>query len=241
MNDQLKGKKVIVLGGSAGIGFATANAAAEEGADVIIASSNQERIDLALSALPAGAKGFVVDLSNEAEIESFFHREGRFDHLVYTAGEQLLLGELAATAVNDIKKAFTLRYYGALCAVKYGSPNINRNGTITLTTGIASRRPNKGWTTAAGICGAMEGLTRALAVELAPIRVNAVSPGLVRTSLWANMTATDREALYETVGNAIPVGRVGEPEDISAAYLYLMKQEYGTGQVIIADGGNILV
>jgi NAD(P)-dependent dehydrogenase (short-subunit alcohol dehydrogenase family) len=241
MNGHLKGKKVIILGGSAGIGLATAKAAAAEGADVIIGSSKQERIDLALSALPTGAKGFVIDLSKEAEIESFFHHEGPFDHLVYTAGEQLLLGELAVTPINNIKNAFTVRYYGALCAVKYGSANINKGGTITLTAGIAASKPNKGWTAGASICAAVEGLTRALAVELAPIRVNAVSPGLVRTDLWANMTATDREALYEAFGNSLPVGRVGESEDISAAYIYLMKQEYGTGQIIVADGGYLLV
>ena len=98
-----------------------------------------------------------------------------------------------------------------------------------------------GWTVAASICGAIDALTRALAVELAPIRVNAVSPGVVRTALWDNMAESDREALYREVGNALPVGRVGEASDIAEAYLYLMREGFSTGQVIAVDGGTMLM
>ena len=91
-----------------------------------------------------------------------------------------------------------------------------------LTTGVAGRRPHKGWTVAASVCGTIEALTRALAVELAPIRVNAVSPGVVRTNLWQSMNAEARAHLYESVGNSLPVGRVGEADDIAQAYLFLI-------------------
>ena len=110
-----------------------------------------------------------------------------------------------------------------------------------MTTGAAGRRPRKGWTLAASICGAMEALTRALAVELAPIRVNAVCPGVVRTELWNDMTEPDRDALYRNIAQSLPVGRVGEPEDLAHAYLYLMREGYSTGQVIVVDGGAVLV
>jgi NAD(P)-dependent dehydrogenase (short-subunit alcohol dehydrogenase family) len=212
-----------------------------EGAAVVVASSRKEKVARALAALPDGAEGHALDLSDEAQVGALFARIGALDHLVYTAGEALQLGELDATALAQARQAFELRYWGALAAVKHGSHSIRAGGSIVLTTGIASARPRTGWTVGASICGAMEALTRALAVELAPVRVNAVSPGVVRTTLWSNMSEADREAMYRQVGAAIPVGRVGEPHDIAQAYLYLMRADFSTGQVITIDGGTVLV
>ena len=110
-----------------------------------------------------------------------------------------------------------------------------------LTTGVAGKRPHKGWVVAASVCGTIEALTRALALELAPIRVNAVSPGVVRTNLWQSMTVEEREHLYESVGNSLPVGRVGEPHDIAQAYVFLMQEGFSTGQTLVVDGGTVLV
>ena len=125
-------------------------------------------------------------------------------------------------------------------AAKYGSGSIRPGGSIVFTSGIAGQRPRAGWAFGASICSAMEGLTRALAVELAPIRVNIVSPGVVKTPLWAAMPEADREALYRQMAEKLLVGHVGEPEEIAEAYLYLMRQTYGTGQVIVVDGGGVL-
>ncbi|MGA3302337.1 MAG: SDR family oxidoreductase [Methylovirgula sp.] len=97
------------------------------------------------------------------------------------------------------------------------------------------------WSLGASICAAMEGLTRALAVELAPIRVNIVAPGIVKSPLWDTMPKADREALYGQMGGQLLVGHVGEVEEIAEAYLYLMRQTYGTGQVLRVDGGTELV
>ena len=94
---------------------------------------------------------------------------------------------------------------------------------------------------AASVCGTIESLTRALALQLAPIRVNAVSPGVVRTNLWQNMPAPEQERLYESVGNSLPVGRVGEAHDVAQAYLFLMQEEFSTGQTLVVDGGTVLV
>src|SRR5262249_42289958 len=118
---------------------------------------------------------------------------------------------------------------------------IRPGGSIVLTTGTAKDRPQAAWSVAASICGAIEALTRALAIELAPIRVNAVSPGVVRTALWDSLTEIDRAALYRDVANTLPVGRVGEAFDIAEAYLYAMRARFSTGQVITVDGGTLLV
>ena len=237
----LGGKRIAVLGGSSGIGFATAQAAAREGASIVIASSRKERIDEALAALPAGTAGHVVDLADADATAALFARLGRFDHLVFTAGETLQLGSLSATDVDAARRFFALRYWGAFYAAKHGSGNIRAGGSIVFTSGIAGQRPHAGWSLGASICSAMEGLTRALAVELAPIRVNIVSPGVVRSPLWANMTEADRGALYQQTAERLPVGHVGEVEEIAQAYLYLMRQSYSTGQVLVVDGGAVLV
>lgn len=237
----LEGKRIIVLGGSSGIGLAVAQAAAEQGASVVIASSRQARVDEALATLPAGSEGHALDLADEAAVTAFFAKLGGFDHLVFTAGGPLQIGAVTAVDLQKAHGHFALRYFGALIAVKHGAPHIRPGGSITFTSGLAAARPRAGWALGASICGAMEGLTRALAVELAPLRVNIVSPGVVKSPLWANMAEADREALYRQVAEALPVGHAGEPEQVAEAYLYAMRQTYGTGQVIAVDGGGRLV
>ena len=237
----LKAQRIVVLGGSSGIGLATAQAAAREGATVAIASSQKTRIDEALATLPAGTEGHVLDLTDSRTTQALFAQLGSFDHLVFTAGETLQLGGLADTDMDAARRFFTLRYWGAYCAAKYGSSNIRKGGSIVFTSGIAGQRPRAGWSLGASICAAMEGLTRALAVELAPIRVNIVSPGIVRTPLWANMAEADQAALYQQMADRLPVGHVGEAAEIAQAYLYLMRQTYSTGQVLVVDGGAVLV
>ena len=149
--------------------------------------------------------------------------------------------ELAETDLKQARRAFELRYWSVLAAVKYGSPQIRNGGCIVLTTGVAGRRPHAGWVIAASVCGTIEALTRALAIELAPIRVNAVSPGVVRTNLWQSMSSAEREQLFKSVGKRLPVGRVGEAQDIAQAFLFLMKEGFSTGQTVVVDGGTVLV
>ncbi len=237
----LNGKRIVLLGGSSGIGLATAQAAGRDGADLVIASSRQASLDAALATLPAGAQGHVLDLTKEDQIRAFFAEVGAFDHLVYTAGENLELGPIAQTDIAAAQRFWAIRYWGAYMAVKYGAPAIQKSGSIVLTSGLAGNRPHPGWTVAASICTAMQGLARALAVELAPIRVNLVMPGVVKTPLWDNMSAADREAFYRQMEAALLVGHVGEPEEIAEAYIYLMRQTYGTGETLTVDGGGALV
>jgi len=238
---RLDGKKVIVLGGSSGIGYAVAEYALAEGARVVIGSSHAGRVDAAVAALGTKAEGNALDLTDEAAIEAFFNGVGSFDHLVFTAGDSLKLGEIGATDLSLARRAFDIRYWGALAAVKYGAPRIVQGGSIVLTTGVAALRPRSGWAFGASVCGAMEALTRALAVELAPLRVNAVSPGLIATNLWQNMSEEDRRAMYEQAGKHLPVGRVGEARDVAGAYLFLMESAFATGQTVVVDGGAVLV
>jgi NAD(P)-dependent dehydrogenase (short-subunit alcohol dehydrogenase family) len=237
----LENKRVVVLGGSSGIGLEVARQAVALGAEAVVASSNAQRVQQAVTSLGGKAEGHPLDLADEQAIQTFFQNLGDFDHLVFTAGDSLQLNELRGADLKKARGAFELRYWGALAAVKYGTPNIRKSGSIVLTTGIAGRRPQKGWVFGASVCGAMDSLTRALAIELAPIRVNAVCPGFVRTNLWQKIPEQEREAMYETVGKKMPVGRVGEASEIARAYLFLMQEEFSTGQIVVVDGGAVLV
>ena len=238
----LRQSRIVVAGGTSGIGFAVAEAAAQAGAEVIIASSNPERVAAALDRLPQGTRGETLDFTDEAQVSTFFARVEAFDYLVYTAGETLLLQNLADLSIEAAQRAFEVRYWGALKAVKYGASLIRAGGSITLTSGVASSRPLPAWTIPSSILGAIESLTRTLAVELAPLRVNAVAPGVVRTALWDNMMSeADRKGLFDQIAEKMPVGRVGEASDVAQTYLYLMQQGFSTGQVIIVDGGHVLV
>ena len=238
----LQGQRIVVIGGTAGIGLAVAEAAAEEGAEVVIASRRQESVDAALKRLPDGrAEGHILDATDEEAVRGFFGRIGGFDHLVYTAGESILLESLAESDLGRARSFLDTRLWGAYTAVKHGAASIRPGGSVVLTTGTAARRPMPGTTVAASLCGAMESLTRALALELAPVRVNVVSPGVVRTELWRDLTETEREGLYASAAGSLPVGRVGEPSDVAEAYLYLMRGGYSTGSVVTVDGGGTLV
>ncbi|MGC1550641.1 MAG: SDR family oxidoreductase [Rhodanobacter sp.] len=237
----LQSQRVVLLGGTSGIGLATAHAAQAAGASVVVVSSRSQRVAEALAMLGDQAEGHAVDLTDEAAVRGLFERVGPFDHLVYCAGDTLQIGLLADTDLDAMRKAFDVRVFGAMTAIKHAAPHLRPGGSIVLTSGVASLRPQKGWTAGASICGAMEGFTRALAVELAPLRVNLVCPGFVRTPLWANIPEVEREAMYANVGAALPVGRVGEAEDIAQTYLYLMSNHYSTGQIVVVDGGGVLV
>jgi NAD(P)-dependent dehydrogenase (short-subunit alcohol dehydrogenase family) len=241
LNRSLEGQRVVIIGGTSGFGMATAKAASVEGASVIVASSKKTNVDRALSELPAGVEGHVLDITQQPAVADFFSAIGEFDHLAVTAGEALDMGEFATVDLEKARRFFEVRFWGAVTAAKYAAKRIKSTGSIILTNGIIGLRPQKGWVITAGICGALEAVTRALAIELAPVRVNLVCAGIVRTELWRNLTEADRNGLFERAGQALPVGRVGEPEDLAQTYLYLMRERFSTAATIVVDGGSTLV
>jgi NAD(P)-dependent dehydrogenase (short-subunit alcohol dehydrogenase family) len=236
----LSGQRVVLLGGTSGIGLATALAAANDGASVIVVSSTQQKVDEALSLLPQDIRGFTANLGIEIEIEELFAQIGEFDHLIFTAGDTLRFEELIEIDIEKAKQSINLRFWGAIMAAKYAAPLLKKDGSITLTTGALGQKPRKGTVVIAAMATAIEGLTRALAVELAPIRVNAVCSGTVRTNLLSNMEEAEREVFFDQMGKKLLTGRVGYPQDLAEAYLYLMRGSFTTGQIIVVDGGSLL-
>jgi NAD(P)-dependent dehydrogenase (short-subunit alcohol dehydrogenase family) len=236
----LNGKRVVVIGGSSGIGFAVARAALGEGAQVVVASSQAAKVEAAVARLGAGATGSVVNVKDEADVAGFFEALGAFDHLAFTAGDWeggFGQGPLDALELSAANAVFAVRFWGALAAVKHGAQTIAQDGSITLTDGMIAHRPRKGAALSTAMAGAIEHLTRGLAVELAPVRVNAVCPGLVLTEVWDSLPA---EQLARMTAR-LPTPRPGDPAELAQAYLYLMRGGYTTGQVLKVDGGSSLV
>jgi NAD(P)-dependent dehydrogenase (short-subunit alcohol dehydrogenase family) len=235
----LKNARVLVIGGTSGIGLGVASAAAERGAIPIVVSRRQSSVDRALAGLPDQARGATVDLTDPASLDRLADDIGDIDHLVFTAGESLELAPLTDLTPDVVNRFFDTRFVGALSAVRVFAPRITAGGSITLTSGTAAEQPGFG-ALPMSVCGAMNALTKALAFELAPIRVNAVAPGVVRTPLWDAMSDADRQALFDQAAQQLPLGRIGEVADTARAYLYCMEQEFGTGTVLTVDGGTLL-
>ncbi|HTJ69776.1 MAG TPA: SDR family oxidoreductase [Actinospica sp.] len=236
----LTGQRIVVLGGSSGMGLATAHAAAGAGAVVTIASSSKERVDAALAELPESCDGVALDVRDEAAVADLFGHVGELDHVVFTAGDQADRRTLAELALDDARRTFDVRFWGAVAVAKYAAPRIRPGGSITLTSGTVGIRPVRGAALASAGSAATEGLTRGLAADLAPVRVNAVRSGAVRTPLWDGVPEPQRAAIFDSFAQRALTGTVGEPRQIAAAHLYLMENQFVTGTVLTVDGGLIL-
>ena len=236
----LRDQRVVIIGGTSGIGLAVAEGALAEGAKVVVGSSGKATTDAALSHLGQGATGAVVNVRDEASVADFFKQVGPFDHLVFTAGDWGRAMSSMSVAQMDIEAAregMAVRFWGALIAVKHAQGQISPGGSITLTDGVMSHRPMKGAPLSTAFGGAIEHLAAGLAVDLAPLRVNAVCPGLVMTKPSQSLPP---EVVRSFTGRC-PIPRGGEPAEVAQAYLYLMRATYTTGQVLIVDGGLTLV
>ena len=221
----LDGKRVVVIGGGSGIGFAVAGLA---------------RVDAAVDRLP-GATGRTVDLRDEAAIAGFFRALGGFDHLAITAGDWgggVLFTPTAELDLAQARDGLTVRFWGALAAAKHCCRTIAQDGSITLTSGMLSHRPIKGAPVAAALGGAVEFLARGRAGDLAPVRVNAVCPGLILTE---HVMQTMSDARLHAFVDPLPIPRAALPAECAKAYVYLMLNGYATGQILPVDGGGLVV
>lgn len=236
----LKNARVLVIGGTSGIGLGVASAVADRGGVPIVVSRKQSSVDTALAALPGHARGTTVDLTDPESLNGLADEVGPIEHLVFTAGEALeMIGfdDLTAEAITGF---FGTRFIGQLQAIRVFASRVSAGGSITLTSGTAAEKPGLGVLPTA-VCGAINAMTRALAIELAPLRVNAVAPGPIVTPLWSALSDAERQAVIERYAQQLPVGRIGEPADAALAYVYFMEQEFGTGVVLTIDGGTVLV
>jgi NAD(P)-dependent dehydrogenase (short-subunit alcohol dehydrogenase family) len=238
----LTDKRIVVVGGTSGIGFAIAELAQREGAAVVVASSTPAKVERAVERLSGRAQGLVLDVKDERAVADTFEKLGAFDHLAFTAGDwrvrNVPLREL------DLERAgsgFGVRFWGALRVIKHAQPVMSAAGSITLTDGMVAHRPSKASYLSTAMAGAIEHLARGLAVELAPIRVNVVCPGLILTEIWDGIPAERRQEQFDRMTKRLPLPRIGQAHEAAEAYLYLMRGGYTTGQVLRVDGGSSLI
>ncbi len=231
----LAGKKVVVVGGSSGIGLATAELAKREGADVIIASRNAERLDAIAARLNVIA--IPADVTKDDDVASLFRRCGPVDHVVVTAA-QLKTGPFKTVAMEDARSTLEGKLWGAWRVARCA--DIRSGGSLTLVSGFLSIRPRPNSAIVAVANGALESLTRALALELAPVRVNCVSPGIIDTPIRAAMPEAARNDMLAKTAASLPVGRVGVGEDIARQILAFMTIGFATGSIVYIDGGALV-
>ena len=236
----LAGMTVVVLGGSSGIGLATAKGALKEEAQVVITGRSQQRLDAAKRELGPDVVAVPLDVADEAGTRALFERLERIDHVFITAGS-ISLGRGLAPDTAVLRPALDTRFWGALYAAKYAAPKMERGGSITFMSGTAAVRPLPGASVATASCGAVEAFARALALDLAPIRVNVIQPGLIDTPLIGELMGDRREAMIAQEAARLPVRRVGTPEDVADGVLFLMRNGYVTGITLTIDGGRLLL
>jgi NAD(P)-dependent dehydrogenase (short-subunit alcohol dehydrogenase family) len=232
----LAGKKVVVVGGSSGIGLATAEMAKAQGAEVVIASRNADRVKTAAAKI--GAKGIPADVTNDQSVVDLFHACGPIDHVVVSAA-QLRTGPFKTVAMDDVRATLEAKLWGAWRCAR--AAEIRPGGSLTLVSGFLSIRPRPNSAIVSAANGALESLTRALALELAPIRVNCVSPGIIDTPIRAAMPEAARKEMLDKTAASLPVRRVGLGEDIAQQILVFMTNGFMTGSIVYLDGGGLVV
>jgi len=235
---RLSEQQVLVIGGSSGMGLAIAAAAVQAGANVKIASRSEDKLKEAAEKIGSGVNWVTVDFTDEASVKSLFASVGPIDHLVIP-GSAVMTGPLKDLPIADAKFSMDSKFFGPYLAVKEAA--VSPQGSIILFSGILSRRPDKGSPILAAINSAVETLGKALAVELAPVRVNIISPGMTRdTGAYLGMPDQARAEMFSGVAKSLPVGRVGTPSDIASVAVELMSNSFITGTVIDVDGGGLL-
>lgn len=236
---RFEGQRIVIIGGSSGMGLATAKMAAAEGAIVVIGSRSEEKLRQAKAQIRGKTEVLTMNIMDEESVKAFFDQVGKFDHLT-TPGSEAAMGRFLELDTKTARAAFDSKFWGQYQAAKYGAPKIRAGGSITFFAGIWSQRPVPEGSVITAINSAVEGLGRALATELAPIRVNTISPGIVDTAIYSGMPSGEKEAMFKEVAASIPAGRIGRPEDIAQTVLYLMSNGFTTGSTLYVDGGATL-
>jgi NAD(P)-dependent dehydrogenase (short-subunit alcohol dehydrogenase family) len=243
-NMEFTNTKVLIVGGGSGMGLALAKRCLDSGAKVVIVGRNEDKLKRARQEVqnPGALDTVAVDITQEDQVADLFKRLGRLDHIVSTAAD--IEGAYELLPSLDLKAAQRVvdsKFYGPLLLAKYGAPMLSAMGSITFTSGIAAYRPAARGSVVAAVNAALEGLVRALAIELAPIRVNAVSPGWVDSPIWAFVAGDKKDETLSAMAKRLPVGRIGQPDDIADAISFIMGNAFTTGTILHVEGGHRLI
>ena len=240
MGNALRDQTVLVVGRGSGIARAITLLARSEGARVVVAGRDKAKLAGAYHDIDPGISAELVDITDDASIAALAERVGPLDHAVSTASARAR-GKLAELQRDNLLQSFDTKVIGPTMLAKYLAPQMNPGGSFVLFSGVHAFKHNVGYLGVGITNGAVDFLTRWLAVELAPIRVNAISPGVIDTGAWDAMGEDGKRDYFEHIGSRNPARRIGTPDDIVGAALFAMTNTFMTGMTLKVDGGEPLI
>jgi NAD(P)-dependent dehydrogenase (short-subunit alcohol dehydrogenase family) len=238
MGSALRDKTVLVVGRGSGIARAVTLLARSEGARVIAAGRDQAKLASAYDDSDISAE--TLDITDDESIAALADRVGAVDHVVSTASARAR-GNLADLQRDNLRQSFDTKVIGPTMLAKYFAPHVNPGGSFVLFSGVHAFKLNVGYLGVGITNGAVDFLTRWLAVELAPIRVNAISPGVIDTGAWDAMGEDGKRDYFKHIAAKNPAGRIGTTDDIASAVLFAMTNTFLTGMTLRVDGGEPLI
>jgi NAD(P)-dependent dehydrogenase (short-subunit alcohol dehydrogenase family) len=240
----LEGSKVVVVGGSSGIGLGAAKAIVERGAKVVLVGRSVDKLRGAAQALsaPKHVSTISADVTVEGDVERMFSQVGSFDHLIVTRGTPPPAVPIESTDLPTVRSFIDVMLVSAFSLAKHARGKLRPGGSMTFTSGISKDRPGiPGGAVVAAVAGSFGYMGRALALELAPTRVNVVSPGWVDTPMWDDIVGNAKHEIWAQMASRLPARRIGTVADIAKAYVFLLESEFTTGTVLEIDGGHALI
>jgi NAD(P)-dependent dehydrogenase (short-subunit alcohol dehydrogenase family) len=237
---ELQGKKIVIVGASQGIGFETSKLLAQRGVVVYMASRTKEKIENASKAIGHDTIAKTLDFTDELAVKNFFDTIGNIDHLVCVGSSNSVWGKFNEIETSALQKAFNSKFFGYYFSAKHALPVLSKNGSIVFVIAGSARKAIPGTTGLAAVNGAILAMGRTMASELGPIRVNMVSPGIIDTPYYDWMNNEQKQALFKQMGERLPLGRVGRPDEIAHSIIMLLENDFITGAVLDIDGGGSL-
>ncbi|MER9710446.1 SDR family oxidoreductase [Mesorhizobium sp. M0174] len=232
-----KTNHTVVVGGSSGIGLATAKKLLDTGMKVTITGRNQERLDNAWQSLGGAVEKAAFDAAKPDEVRQFFSDLGPFDHLVLAASGGKGLGPFETLDLTDIGGGVDEKVRPQLSCLQAALPTLNKSGSVTFISAVSAQLSAPGVAGIAAVNGMLLTVVSILAMELKPLRVNVVAPGVIDTPWWDFLPDDQRQAVFAEYAGKTPVGRIGRAEDVAEAIAFLVSNSFVTGQVLTCDGG----
>jgi NAD(P)-dependent dehydrogenase (short-subunit alcohol dehydrogenase family) len=233
----LQNKRIVIVGGTSGIGLTTASMLAAQGAEVIISGRDQNKLQHAIKESSASPLSQAVNAAERNQLDTFFKSIGNFDHLIITVSGGKGAGAFKDLNLDDLHDGFEEKFWPQLHTLQSALPYLSTTGSATLITAVSATSGKPGFSGLAAINGAIELMIPVWAKELQPLRINAISPGVIDTAWWNSFPADVKNSLFEQFAAATPVGRNGKTEDIAKSIRFMIEQEFITGRILQVDGG----
>jgi NAD(P)-dependent dehydrogenase (short-subunit alcohol dehydrogenase family) len=233
----MSSQHTVIVGGSSGIGLATARHLLASGARVTITGRNETRLVEARRQLGPEAQAVPMDAAAADALPAQFAQIGKFDHLVLALGSGKGVGPFATVSLADVKLGFEEKVFAHFATAQAALPFLNPTGSLIFVSAVSAQAAVPGTAGIGAANAAVAALVPILAVELKPLRVNGVSPGVIDTPWWDAMPEEQKQAMFEDFAAKTPVGRVGRPEDVAQAIAFLISDDFMTGHMLVCDGG----